>query len=83
MNAGQVSKALINRVDLTGRYHRLDDRHDSLADVAVKRIVATESDLSMPPKVILDLEVRLAHFHEWLGVVRPSDHASIVVRQDD
>lgn len=30
---------------------------------------------------VLDLEVRLTHFHEGLGTRRSGDHATVVVRQ--
>lgn len=32
-------------------------------------------------ELVLDLEVRLAHFDEWLGVVAPGDDTAIVVAQ--
>lgn len=37
----------------------------------------------MLAQLVFDLKKRLAHFHEWLGVRRPCDHAAVVVTQDD
>ncbi|MNI46158.1 hypothetical protein D3C73_1006070 [compost metagenome] len=82
-DTGQVGKRLIDAVDLDRRHHRLDQRHHPLAHVAIQGIVRREGDDALLAELVLDLEIRLAHFHEGLGVVAARDDAAIVVRQDD
>ncbi|MNH19683.1 hypothetical protein D3C79_794270 [compost metagenome] len=48
LNTGQISEALVDAVDLGGRHHRLDQRHDTLAHVAVKRVITAKGHDAVP-----------------------------------
>ncbi|MNJ62974.1 hypothetical protein D3C77_588340 [compost metagenome] len=81
-DAGQIREGLVDAVDLNGRHQGLDQAHDPLAHVPIQRVVGGERDDAVLLQLLLDLEIRLAHFHERLGVVAPGDDTAIVVRQD-
>lgn len=72
---------LINAVHLNSRHHRLDQTHHALTHVAVQRIVGGECDNAVLPELMLDLEIRLAHFDERLCIVAACDDTSISVSE--
>lgn len=74
---------LIDAVNLSGRHHGLDDRHDALAHVPVKRVITAEHFDAVPTQHILDLKVRSAHFHERLGIVAASNDAPVIIAEHD
>ncbi|MOA19870.1 hypothetical protein D3C78_1402780 [compost metagenome] len=80
-HAAQLGEGLVDAVDLQLRHQALDHRHHPLAHVAVQRIVRGEGADAVAPQGGADLEVGLAHLHEWLGVRTAGDHATIVVAQ--
>ena len=81
LGAGTIQLALINAVDLKRWHHRFNGRHHALAHIAVQRVVTAESNHPMTQEMVLDLEIRLTHFDKGLGIVRPGDHAAIVVSE--
>lgn len=78
---GEVCKRLIDAVDLGGWHHRLDDRHDTLAHVAIERVVAAEHLYAVAAQHLFDLKIGSPHFHKWLGVVATGDDATVVIAE--
>ena len=72
---------LINAVDLRRWHHRLNQAHDPLAHVAIQRIVRRERNNAVLLQPLLDLKIRLAHFHKRLGVITAGDHTAIVIAE--
>ncbi|MNO96528.1 hypothetical protein D3C76_882020 [compost metagenome] len=83
LNARQIGEAFINAVDLGVRHHRFDQGHDALAHVAVQRVITTEGHDAVAAQLVLCLKIRLAHLHVGLRIVRPGDHAAVIVAQHD
>jgi len=80
-HARELSETFVDAVDLGGRHHRFDQRHHPLAHVAIQRVIATECHHTVPTEFFPRLKIRLAHFHEWLGVIGPGNDTTVVVAQ--
>ncbi len=66
-DAGQVRERFVDTVNLSGGHHGLDDRHNALAHVAIKRVVAAEHLDAIAAQHLFDLEIRSPIFTNGLA----------------
>ena len=74
---------LIDAVNLNGGHHRLNDAHDPLAHIAIKRVIGREGHDAVTAQFVFDLEIRLAHLHERLRIVATGNYATIIVTENN
>ncbi len=80
---GQRRKRLVDRVSFYGEGLLLDQRMHAAGHVPVKRIIGGQDLRSDLTEGLFPLEKRSAHRHAGLlHLLRPGDHAPVVVRQD-
>nr|WP_256720238.1 hypothetical protein [Pseudomonas alcaligenes] len=78
---GHIGKGFVDAIDLDAREAAFQDRHHTLAHVAIEGVVAAEGDDAVALEVASDLVEQGAHFHERLGIGRTGNHAAVVVAE--
>lgn len=74
-----ASRCILNR---RPRHHRLNQLHHPLTHIAIQGVFRRERDDVVLPKLVFNLEIRLAHLCEGIGIVATGDDEAVVVLQD-